>query len=140
MTNPTPTYRKSVLTGIAAWLASVIALHWLPLPIRIDPVVTPRVAALALANSVVFAVVVYLVVRRKPAAERFPSTAAIVMPVAFGDAIAIAFSKDFFPQISPDASGMFAALLLLTSAVILATGFFSGLHNARLHSRHAPHR
>jgi hypothetical protein len=87
MNTATPTYLKSVLTGIAAWLASIVALHWLPLPIRIDPVVTPR--ALALANSVVFAAVVYLLVRRKPAAERFPST-----------------------------------------AVILATGFFSGLSSA----------
>jgi hypothetical protein len=78
MNTATPTYLKSVLTGIAAWLASIVALHWLPLPIRIDPVVTPRVVALALANSVVFAAVVYLLVRRKPAAERFPSSAAIL--------------------------------------------------------------
>ena len=127
MTNPAPTYRQSILIGSAAWLASIGALHWLPLPIRIDPVVTPRVAAIALANSVVFAAVAYLLVRRKPAAERFPSTAAIVMPVAFGDAIAIAFFRNFFPTISPDAGAMVAALLLLTSAIILTTGFLSGL-------------
>jgi hypothetical protein len=83
-------------------------------------------ASLAIADCVFFAGLVYLLTRRKPVAERFPSTAAIVMPVAFGDAIAMAFFRDFFPKLDPDASGMFAAFLLLTTAVILATGLFAG--------------
>jgi hypothetical protein len=127
MTIPTLTYVRSVLTGAAAWLVSTAVLHWLPPPIHIDARFTSRMAALALGNCSFFAVLIYLLVRRKPVAERFPSTAAIVMPVAFGDAIAVAFFKDFFPTISPDASGMFAALLLLTTAVVLTTGFISGL-------------
>jgi hypothetical protein len=128
---PTPTYLRSVLTGAIAWLLSTAVLHWLPLPIPIDARFTSSMAVLAFANCAFFAVLVYILVRRKPVAERFPSTAAIVMPVAFGDAIAVAFFKDFFPTISPDASGMFAALLLLTTAVILTTGFISGLRLAR---------
>jgi hypothetical protein len=130
MTFPRPTYLRSVLTGATAWLVATALLHWLPLPIHIDTQFTLRMAALALANCSFFAVLVYLLVRRKPVAERFPSSAAIVMPVAFGDAIAVAFFKDFFPTISPAASGIFAAFLLLTSAVILATGFFAGLRIA----------
>lgn len=128
---PTLTYLKSVLMGAAAWLVSTAVLHWLPLPIRIDTRFTSRMAVLAVVNCSFFAVLVYLLVRRKPVAERFPSTAAIVMPVAFGDSVAVAFFKDFFPKLSPDASGMFAALLLLTTAVILTTGFISGLRTAR---------
>jgi hypothetical protein len=131
MTKPTPTYRKSIFMGTAAWLASAAVLHWLPLPIRIDTRFTSRIAVLAFVNCSFFAALVYLLVRHKPVAERFPSTAAIVMPVAFGDALAVAFFNDFFPKISPDASGMFAALLLLTTAVILTTGFISGLRIAR---------
>jgi len=126
-----PTYLRSVLIGAMAWLAATAMLHWLPLPITIDAEFTPRMAALALANCSFFALLVYLIVRRKPAAERFPSAAAIIMPVAFGDAIGVAFLRDFFPTISPDASGMFGALLLLTSAAVLVTGYIAGLSTER---------
>jgi hypothetical protein len=132
MTTPTPNYDRSILTGTVAWVVSIAVLHWLPLPIRIDARFTPRMGELLLGNSIFFAVVVYRLVRRKPAAERFPAAAAIVMPVAFGDGVAMAFFPDFFPTLSPDAGAMFAAFLLLTSAVILATGFAAGLRNARV--------
>jgi hypothetical protein len=128
MTSSTPTYFRSVLIGAAAWLVATALLHSLPLPLLIDAEFTPKMAALALANSAIFAVLVYFLVRRKPGPQRFPASAAIVMPVAFGDAIAVAFARDFFPGLSPNASGMFAAFLLLTSAVILATGYCAGLH------------
>lgn len=127
MKNPTPTHRRAILTGTGAWLLSSALLHWLPLPIRIDARFTPHMAVLLAGNCAFFAVVVYSLVRRKPAAERFPAAAAIVMPVAFGDGVAMAFFPDFFPTLNPEVGGMFAAFLLLTSAVILATGFVAGL-------------
>ncbi len=127
MTSRPPMYLRSILAGVVAWLASILLLHWQSLPIHIEPRFTLHMALLAIGDCAFFGMVVYLLVRRKPAAERFPATAAIVLPVAFGDAIAMAFFGDFFPTVSPEASGMFAALLLLTSAVILATGFVAGL-------------
>ena len=106
-------------------------------PAALDPTADPLRNSphsgdgLAIVNSVFFAGLVYFPIRRKPVAARLPSTAAIAMPVAFGDAIAMAFFKDFFPKLDPDASGMFAAFLLLTTAVILATGLFAGSRVAR---------
>jgi hypothetical protein len=114
---------------VVAWLISAVVLHWLPLPIPIEAQFSRKMATLALGNSAFFGLVVYALVRRKPAAERFPASAAIVLPVAFGDAIGMAFFGDFFPTASPAASGMFAALLLLTSAVILGTGWVAGLRS-----------
>jgi hypothetical protein len=125
MTNVRPFYARYVLIGVSAWLLSTALLHWLPVPIRFDPRFTPRMAGLALANCAIFASTVYLVIRRKPLVQRFAVCAAIVMPGAFGDAIAMAFFTDFFPKLNPDASNMFAAFLLLTYAVVLATGLFA---------------
>jgi len=131
MTSHPPMYLRSLIAGVVAWLTSTLLLHWQSLPIRVEPRFTPHMALLAIGDCAFFGMAVYLLVRRKPAAERFPATAAIVLPVAFGDAIAMAFFGDFFPAVSPAASGMFAALLLLTSGVILATGFVAGLRGDR---------
>jgi Family of unknown function (DUF5367) len=117
---------RSVFGGVCAWLASIALLHWVPMPIRFDSRFTAPMAGLALADCAFFVVLVYFLVRRRPIAERFPATAAIAMPVAFGDAIAMAYFKDFFPKLNTDGSGMFAAFLLLTTAVILATGLIAG--------------
>jgi hypothetical protein len=122
-----PTYVRSILTGVVAWLVSIVLLHWLPLPIPLEAHFSRKMAALVVGDSAFFGLIVFALVRRKPAAERFPASAAIVLPVAFGDAIGMAFFGDFFPTVSPAASGMFAALLLLTSAVILGTGWVAGL-------------
>jgi len=131
----TPTYVRSIVTGAVAWLISVVVLHWLPLPIPIEAQFSRKMAALAVGDSLFFGLIVYALVRRKPAAERFPASAAIVLPVAFGDALGMAFFGDFFPTVSPAASGMFAALLLLTSAVILGTGLVAGLLGQDGHRR-----
>jgi hypothetical protein len=126
MTTDQPNHAIYVLLGIGAWLMSTALLHWLPVPISFDPRFTPMMAGFALANCAFFAAVVYLVIRRKPEAQRFAVCAAIVMPGAFGDAIAMAFFSDFFPKLDAAGSNMFAAFLLLTYAVILATGLFAG--------------
>jgi len=131
----TPTYVRSIVTGAVAWLISVVVLHWLPLPIPIEPQFSRKMAALAVGDCAFFGLIVYALVRRKPVAERFPASAAIVLPVAFGDALGMAFFGDFFPTVSPAASGMFAALLLLTSAVILGTGLVAGLLGQDGHRR-----
>lgn len=131
MTTATATHLRSVITGAAAWLVATALPHWLPLPLQLDSRFTLKMAALVLGNCSFFTLAVYLLVRRKPTPERFPAAAAIVMPVAFGDGFAMAFFKDFFPRVNPDAGAMFAALLLLTSAVILATGLVAGLRTTR---------
>ena len=126
MTSSRPSYIRYVLVGAGAWVVCTALLHWLPLRIRFDAHFTPRMAALALANSAFFSALVYLVVRRRPVAQRFTATAAIAMTAGFGDAIAMAFFPTFFPQLSADGGSMFAAFLLLTNAVIMATGLFAG--------------
>jgi hypothetical protein len=61
-----------------------------------------------------------------PSLKGFQRLQPLQCPVAFGDAIAMAYFKDFFPRLNTDGSGMFAAFLLLTTAVILATGLIAG--------------
>jgi hypothetical protein len=89
MTVHRPAYLRSILAGVAAWLVSIVLLHWLQLPIPIEAQFSRSMAALAVGDS--------------------------------------AFFGDFFPTVNSAASGMFAALLLLTSAVILGTGWVAGL-------------
>jgi hypothetical protein len=36
MTVHSPAYVRSILAGVAAWLVSIVLLHWLPLPIPIE--------------------------------------------------------------------------------------------------------
>jgi hypothetical protein len=125
MTNVRPSYVRYVLVGAGAWLLSTALLHWSPVPIRFDPRFTPRMAGLALANCTFFALLAYFLIRRKPLAQRFAVCAAIVMPGVFGDAISMAFFTSFFPRLNADGSNMFAAFLMLTYAVVLATGLFA---------------
>jgi hypothetical protein len=124
-------YRRALVVGASAWALSTAILHWFPLPLHFDDAPTARALLLALADGAFFGAVVYALVRRRPAAERFPTTAAIALPVAFGDALGMAFWKTVFPQLNPDGAGMFAAFLLLTIGVVMATGLLAG-------SRHAP--
>ncbi|HTX24364.1 MAG TPA: DUF5367 family protein [Steroidobacteraceae bacterium] len=121
-----PTYLRPLLIGVAGWLICTAALRWAPMPIRFGTRLTPATLGLVCADCAFFAALAYLIARRLPAAERFARLAAIVLPVVFGDAVAMAFFKEFFPRLHPEESGMFAAFLLLTTAVILATGLCAG--------------
>ena len=117
---------RYMLAGAGAWVLCTALLHWLPLPIRLDTGFTPAIAVLALANGGFFGALVYLAVRRRPIDQRFTASAVVAMTAAFGDAIAMAFFPSFFPKLNADAGSMLAALLLLTNAVILATGLYAG--------------
>lgn len=116
-------YVSYMLTGAAGWVLATALLHWLPVPLRLDPQFTPRAAALMAADGAVFATAIYLLMRRVPAAERLSACAALIMPGLLGDAAGMAFFGDFFPNINADGSNLLAALLLLTYAVIVATGW-----------------
>jgi hypothetical protein len=126
MTTAPPRYIRPILIGAIAWLVCTALLRWSPVPIRFGTSLSAATLAWAFADCVLFAALFYLIARRVPVAERFPSLAAIVTPVAFGDAVSLAFFKDFFPRLNPAESGMFAAFLLLTTGVILATGLITG--------------
>lgn len=118
--------RRALVAGFSAWALSTAILHWFPLPLHFDGAPTLRMLVLALADGAFFGAVVYVLVRRRPAAERFPTTAAIALPVACGDALGMAFWKSVFPQLNAEGAGMFAAFLLLTIAVVMATGLLAG--------------
>jgi hypothetical protein len=119
-------YLRPILIGVIGWSASTAALRWSPLPIRLGTSVTGATAAWALLDCAFFAALFYWIARPVPVAERLATVAAIALPVAFGDAVSMAFFRDFFPRMNPEESGTLAAFLLLTTAVILATGLIAG--------------